>query len=327
MLLPCGIFKYFFSTITQEAKHIPKSKMFKVVEVGARDGLQNEKQIIPAKDKIDFINKLSHCGFQVATSFVSPRWIPQMADHQEVIQKITKCPGVSYPVLVPNLVGLHNALKSECVKEIAVFGAASNSFSRKNTNASIEESLKNLQDVTTVALKEGLRVRGYVSCVIGCPYEGKVDSAVVAKVAETLLEAGCYEVSLGDTIGVGSAGSVASMLEVVLKSIPAEKLAVHFHDTYGQALVNVIVAIEKGIRVADSSIAGLGGCPYAMGATGNVATEDLVYMLHDMGFYTGINLSKLIETSTWICSKMGRPNASRVAKALMTKQLDSKDFH
>ncbi|KAJ1351704.1 hypothetical protein KIN20_007823 [Parelaphostrongylus tenuis] len=316
--VPCAILRQTLTTVSR------KNQTFKVVEVGARDGLQNEKQIISTEDKIALINRLSQCGFQSieATSFVSPKWIPQMADHQEVIQKITKYPGVSYPVLVPNRAGLDNVLKNGNVKEIAVFGAASESFSKKNVNAGLDESLRKLQEVTKVAVKEGLRVRGYVSCVVGCPYEGKIDSAVVARVTGTLLDSGCYEVSLGDTIGVGSAGSVGSMLDTVLKSVPVSKLAVHFHDTYGQALANIIVAIEKGIRVADSSIAGLGGCPYAKGATGNLATEDLVYMLHDMGFDTGIDLDKLIETSMWICSKMGRSNASRAARALMAKRPD-----
>ncbi|WKY15407.1 hypothetical protein Q1695_000690 [Nippostrongylus brasiliensis] len=299
-----------------------KKQPFKVVEVGARDGLQNEKKIVSVENKVALIDKLSSCGLKSveATSFVSPKWVPQMADHQEVIEKITKFPGVSYPVLVPNLAGLKNVLKNGHVKEIAVFGAASDSFSMKNVNSNVNDSLKMLQDVTKAALQEGLKVRGYVSCVIGCPYEGKIDSDVVAKVTDTLLNAGCYEVSLGDTIGVGSAGSVSRMLDTVLKTAPADKLAVHFHDTYGQALANVVVAIEKGIRVADSSIAGLGGCPYAKGASGNVATEDLVYMLHDLGFDTGVELDKLIETSMWICSIMDRPNASRVATALLAKR-------
>ncbi|CAJ0609098.1 unnamed protein product [Cylicocyclus nassatus] len=298
-----------------------KRQPFKVVEVGARDGLQNEKQIIPTEDKIDLINRLSSCGLKSveATSFVSPKWVPQMGDHQEVLEKISKFPNVSYPVLVPNLAGLKNVLKNGHASEIAVFGAASNTFSMKNVNANVEDSLKKLQEVTKAALQEGLKVRGYVSCVIGCPYEGKISSDVVAKVTESLIDAGCYEVSLGDTIGVGSAGSVASMLDTVTKAVPANKLAVHFHDTYGQALANVIVAIEKGIRVADSSIAGLGGCPYAKGATGNLATEDLVYLLHDLGFDTGIDLDKLVDTSIWICKKMGRQNASRVTRALTAK--------
>ncbi|KAK5976582.1 Hydroxymethylglutaryl-CoA lyase YngG [Trichostrongylus colubriformis] len=196
------------------------------------------------------------------------------------------------------------------------------SLCRKNVNANVNDSLQKLQDVTRAAISEGLKVRGYVSCVIGCPYEGKIDSNVVAKVTDTLLNAGCYEVSLGDTIGVGSAGSVRKLLETLTKTIPVDKLAVHFHDTYGQALANTVVAIEHGIRVADSSIAGLGGCPYAKGASGNVATEDLVYLLHDMGFETGVDLDKLIETSTWICSKMGRQNASRVATALLAKRMN-----
>ncbi|KAK6759848.1 hypothetical protein RB195_021424 [Necator americanus] len=300
-----------------------KRQPFKVVEVGARDGLQNESKIIPTEDKIALINRLSACGLKSveATSFVSPKWVPQMGDHQEVIKKIIKFPNVSYPVLVPNLAGLENVLKNGHVKEIAVFGAASNTFSKKNVNANVEDSLKKLQEVTTAALKEGLRVRGYVSCVIGCPYEGKISSDVVARVTEALLEAGCYEVSLGDTIGVGGAGSVSSMLDTVIRSVPPNKLAVHFHDTYGQALANVIIAIEKGIRVADSSVGGLGGCPYAKGATGNLATEDLVYMLHDLGYETGIDLDKLVETSMWICSKMGRQNTSRAANAINAKRL------
>ncbi|ETN75274.1 putative hydroxymethylglutaryl-CoA lyase [Necator americanus] len=300
-----------------------KRQPFKVVEVGARDGLQNESKIIPTEDKIALINRLSACGLKSveATSFVSPKWVPQMGDHQEVIKKIIKFPNVSYPVLVPNLAGLENVLKNGHVKEIAVFGAASNTFSKKNVNANVEDSLKKLQEVTIAALKEGLRVRGYVSCVIGCPYEGKISSDVVARVTEALLEAGCYEVSLGDTIGVGGAGSVSSMLDTVMRSVPPNKLAVHFHDTYGQALANVIIAIEKGIRVADSSVGGLGGCPYAKGATGNLATEDLVYMLHDLGYETGIDLDKLVETSMWICSRMGRQNTSRAANAINAKRL------
>ncbi|VDP33584.1 unnamed protein product [Heligmosomoides polygyrus] len=311
MRIPSVNFARTFSTTTEKVSFILfglkiciillvllffKKRVFKVVEVGARDGLQNEKKIISSADKIDLINKLSACGLKSieATSFVSPKWVPQMADHQEVIEKITKFPGVSYPVLVPNLAGLNNVLKNGHVKEIAVFGAASDSFSMKNVNANVSDSLMRLQEVTRAALKSGLEVRGYISCVIACPYEGRTDNSVVARVTEALLDAGCYEVSLGDTIGVGSAGSVSSMLDTVLKCAPADKLAVHFHDTYGQALANVVTAIEKGIRVADSSIAGLGGCPYARGATGNVATEDLVYMLHDLGFDT------VSELWTWI---------------------------
>ncbi|GMT33476.1 hypothetical protein PFISCL1PPCAC_24773, partial [Pristionchus fissidentatus] len=308
---------FFFSSIRKLS-----SGKFKVVEVGARDGLQNEKRIIPAADKIELINRLSKSGLSTveATSFVSPKWVPQMADHKEIITTITQFPGVSYPVLVPNAAGLKNALATGHVKEIAVFGAASEGFSKKNVNASVEEGLVKLEEVTKEALTHNLMVRGYVSCVIGCPYDGDTEASVVAKITERLLKAGCYEVSLGDTIGVGSAGSVAKMLDAVLAVAPADKLAVHFHDTYGQALANVLVAIEKGIRVADSSIAGLGGCPYAKGATGNLATEDLVYMLHGLGFDTGIDLDELISISEWICTKMERKNASRVASALINKK-------
>uniref|UniRef100_A0A0N4Z9W1 hydroxymethylglutaryl-CoA lyase n=1 Tax=Parastrongyloides trichosuri TaxID=131310 RepID=A0A0N4Z9W1_PARTI len=294
---------------------------FKVVEVGPRDGLQNEKKIIPTDQKIALINKLSETGLRTieATSYVSPKWVPQMADHNEVISKIKHFPGVSYPVLVPNMAGLTNALKNKDVKEIAVFGAASNSFSKKNTNCTIEESLVRLKEVTKNALEAGLTVRGYVSCVIGCPYEGKTNPKIVADITEALLEGGCYEISLGDTIGIGSAGSMNKLLNEVLKAAPASKLAVHCHDTYGQALTNVLVAIEKGIRTADSSVAGLGGCPYAKGATGNLATEDLVYMLHDLGFDTKVNLNKLVETGDWICEKMNRQNVSKASTAIKGK--------
>uniref|UniRef100_A0AC34GKX0 Hydroxymethylglutaryl-CoA lyase n=1 Tax=Panagrolaimus sp. ES5 TaxID=591445 RepID=A0AC34GKX0_9BILA len=291
---------------------------FRVVEVGARDGLQNEKKIVPTEVKVDLINRLSESGLKTieATSYVSPKWVPQMADHDDVISHIKKFPDVSYPVLVPNLAGLKNALKNESVHEIAVFGAASEGFTHKNTNCTMEQAMKRIEEVTKEAIKHNIRVRGYISTVIACPYDGKTDPKVVAKLTEKLLSFGCYEVSLGDTIGVGSAGTVTKMLNEVMSVVPADKLAVHFHDTYGQALSNVLVAIEKGIRVADSSIAGLGGCPYAKGATGNLATEDLVYMLQDMGFDTGINLSKLVKTANWICEQMGRNNISRSSTAL-----------
>ncbi|CAD6195929.1 unnamed protein product [Caenorhabditis auriculariae] len=294
-----------------------KSEFFKVVEVGPRDGLQNEKVFVPTEVKVELIDRLSDCNFKVveSTSFVSPKWIPQMRDQVEVINGIKKKSSVSYPVLVPNLAGLKNALATGSVEEIAVFGAASDSFSKKNVNANVEESLQKLCDVTSAALKEGIRVRGYVSCVVGCPYEGNIKPDIVAKVTEKLLEVGCYEVSLGDTIGVGTPGSVGKMLETVLKSAPAEKLAVHFHDTYGQALANVLVSIEKGIRVADSSLSGLGGCPYAKGATGNLATEDLLYMLDGLGFDTGVDLKEVIKTANWFNEKMGRTVKSRVGAA------------
>lgn len=296
--------------------------VFRVVEVGARDGLQNEQKIVPTDVKVELINRLGDCGFKTieTTSFVSPKWIPQMADHNEVIDLCKKLPGVSYPVLVPNLAGLLNAMKNENVQEIAVFTAASDAFNRKNLNCSLEEGEQRLKEVAEEALKRGLRVRAYISTVIGCPYEGPIKPAVVAKMTERLLGYGCYEVSLGDTIGVGNAGSVAALLDEVLRAAPAERIAVHFHDTYGQALSNVLVSIEKGIRTADSSVAGLGGCPFAKGATGNLATEDLIYMLNGCGFSTGVDLNKLLITSEWICAKMGRQNQSRAATAILSKK-------
>ncbi|KAI6178960.1 3-hydroxymethyl-3-methylglutaryl-CoA lyase, cytoplasmic [Aphelenchoides besseyi] len=295
---------------------------FRIVEVGPRDGLQNEKQLVPTSTKVELIDRLSACGLKTieATSFVSPKWIPQMADNNDVLNAIQKYTDTYYPVLVPNMAGLQNALKNPNVKEIAVFGAASESFTRKNTNCSMAESLQRLKEVTEAAIAKNLRVRGYISMVIADPDEGPTDPKVTANIVQKLLSFGCYEVSLGDTIGVGSARSVNLLLDEVLKVAPAEKLAVHFHDTYGQALANVLVAIERGIRVADSSVSGLGGCPYAKGATGNLATEDLLYLLDDLGFDTGVNLDRLIDTGSWICQKMQRPNSSRVARAIMSKR-------
>ncbi|KAI1724112.1 HMGL-like domain-containing protein [Ditylenchus destructor] len=295
---------------------------FNIVEVGPRDGLQNEKNIISTTDKIELIDRLSACGFKTVetTSFVSPKWVPQMADSNEVIAGCKKYLGVSYPVLVPNISGLKRALENQNVKEIAVFGAASETFTRKNTNCSMEESLQRLKEVTHEAILNGMKVRGYVSTVIHCPYEGKIKPKKVASLVSDLLDYGCYQVSLGDTTGVGSAGSVNEMLNEVLKVASPVSLAVHFHDTYGQALGNTLVALEKGIRTGDSSVAGLGGCPYSPGATGNLASEDLVYMLNDLGIKTGINLEALIETSDWICKKMGRNNASNVSTAVLAKK-------
>ncbi|CAD5210029.1 unnamed protein product [Bursaphelenchus okinawaensis] len=306
-------FKRFLST---------KKEGFKIVEVGPRDGLQNEKTLVPAFTKVELIDRLSSCGLKTVevTSFVSPKWVPQMADNNEVLNAINQKPGVSYPVLVPNMAGLKAALGNPNVKEIAVFGAASESFTRKNTNCSMEESLNRLKQVTEEGIKNNLTVRGYVSMVVGDPDEGAIDPKVVANISEKLFSFGCYEVSLGDTIGVGSAKSTGRMLDEVLKVAPASKFAVHCHDTYGQALANVLIAIEKGIRVADASVSGLGGCPYAKGATGNVATEDLLYMLNDLGFETGVDLDKLIETGEWICQKMNRDNKSRAGRALLTRK-------
>ncbi|KAI6184709.1 3-hydroxymethyl-3-methylglutaryl-CoA lyase, cytoplasmic [Aphelenchoides bicaudatus] len=295
---------------------------FRIVEVGPRDGLQNEKLLVPTEVKVELIDRLSACGLQTveATSFVSPKWIPQLADNNDVLNSIKHREGVSFPVLVPNLAGLNNALKNNNVKEIAVFGAASESFTRKNTNCSMEESLQRLKEVTETAVQKGLKVRGYISMVIADPDEGPTDPKVTADIAQKLLSYGCYEVSLGDTIGVGTSRTVNQLLDEVLKVAPVEKIAVHFHDTYGQALANVLTAIERGIRVADTSVSGLGGCPYAKGATGNLATEDLLYLLEDMGFETGINLDRLVQTGEWICQKMERSNSSRAARAILAKQ-------
>uniref|UniRef100_A0A8R1HL53 hydroxymethylglutaryl-CoA lyase n=1 Tax=Caenorhabditis japonica TaxID=281687 RepID=A0A8R1HL53_CAEJA len=294
---------------------------FRVVEVGARDGLQAEKKFVPTKIKVELIDRLSACGFSTVetTSFVSPKWIPQLADHNDVVAQHQRFPGVAYPVLVPNSAGLKNAMATGVVDEIAVFAAASDGFSKKNVNATVEESLKKLIEVTKTALDANIRVRGYVSVVVGCPYDGAVNPEVVARVTETLLAAGCYEVSLGDTIGVGTVNTVSKMLDTVLKHVPAEKLAVHFHDTYGQALSNVLVSIEKGIRAADSSVAGLGGCPYAKGATGNLATEDLLYFLRGNGFETGVDLEKVVETAKWFNLAAGYDKWSRVGAAISAK--------
>lgn len=291
-------------------------KHVKIVEVGPRDGLQNEAVSVPANIKIDFINRLSDTGLAVieAGSFVSPKWIPQMADSDEVLRNILHKPGVSYPVLVPNLKGLEAALHCGA-QEIAIFGAASESFSQKNINCSIEESLNRFADVMAVAKQHQLRVRGYVSCVLGCPYEGEIKPEAVAHVATKLFNMGCYEISLGDTIGVGTPGKAQLLIDVVSKQIPLENLAVHFHDTYGQALANIFAVLEKGINVVDSSVAGLGGCPYAKGASGNVASEDVVYMLNGLDIHTGIDLDKLIVAGQFICNYLNKKPQSKVAIA------------
>lgn len=289
----------------------------KIVEVGPRDGLQNEPVQVPTEVKIQFINKLAKCGLKTieVTSFVSPKWVPQMADHMEVLKGIDKHSGVSYPVLVPNMKGLEAAIKAGA-EEIAIFGAASETFSQRNINCSIEESLQRFREVSQVALDKGLKVRGYVSCVCGCPYEGYIAPSKVVKVVQALLDMGCYEISLGDTIGVGTPGSMKSMLEAVLTVVPANQLAVHCHDTYGQALVNILTALQMGVSVVDSSVSGLGGCPYAKGASGNVATEDLVYMLNGLGIDTGIDLTLLIEASRFICNSINRKTESKVGRAM-----------
>ncbi|WP_298273208.1 hydroxymethylglutaryl-CoA lyase [Geobacter sp.] len=291
-------------------------KRVKMVEVGPRDGLQNEKTLIPAEVKIALIDRLTEAGLPVieATSFVSPAWVPQMADNAQVMAGITRRPETSYPVLVPNLKGLEGALAAGA-GEVAVFAAASETFSRKNINCSIAESLERFAGVIAAARNRGVRVRGYVSCVLGCPHEGEVDFRAVAEVAGRLQELGCYEISLGDTIGVGTPGRAEAMVDAVAKLVPRHRLAVHFHDTYGQALANILAVLERGIATVDSSVAGLGGCPYAAGAAGNVASEDLLYMLNGLGIETGVDLTKLVAAGNYISGQLGRPSGSRVARA------------
>lgn len=288
----------------------------RIVEVGPRDGLQNEKQIVSTDTKVELIARLGAAGLPAieATSFVSPKWVPQMGDNAEVMARIARLPGVDYPVLTPNLKGFEAALAAGA-KEVAVFGAASESFSQKNINCSIAESLDRFVPVVEAAKAAGVRVRGYVSCVLGCPYEGEVAPEAVAGVAATLFDMGCYEVSLGDTIGTGTPGKTHRMLDAVARRVPIDKLAGHYHDTYGQALVNIYASLQAGVATFDASVAGLGGCPYAAGASGNVATEDVVYMLDGLGVETGIRLEALVETSAWICERLGRSNGSKVSLA------------
>ncbi len=288
----------------------------RIVEVGPRDGLQNEKQIVSTDTKVELIARLGAAGLSAieATSFVSPKWVPQMGDNAEVMARIARLPGVDYPVLTPNLKGFEAAL-AVGAKEVAVFGAASESFSQKNINCSIAESLDRFVPVVEAARAAGVRVRGYVSCVLGCPYEGEVAPEAVAGVAATLFDMGCYEVSLGDTIGTGTPGKTRRMLDAVALRVPIDKLAGHYHDTYGQALVNIYASLQAGVATFDASVAGLGGCPYAAGASGNVATEDVVYMLDGLGIETGIRLDALVETSAWICERLGRSNGSKVSLA------------
>ncbi|MDD5297022.1 MAG: hydroxymethylglutaryl-CoA lyase [Rhodocyclaceae bacterium] len=293
----------------------------RIVEVGPRDGLQNEKQVVPTEVKLELIGRLAACGLSSieATAFVSPKWVPQMADAAQVMAGLEARPGLSYPVLVPNEKGLEAALKAGA-REVAVFGAASEAFSQKNINCSIAESLARFRPVVARALAAGLTVRGYVSCVVGCPYQGEVAPEAVAQVAGALSEMGCYQVSLGDTIGVGTPARVLDMLEVVRRRVPVERLAGHFHDTYGMAIANIYASLQAGLSCFDSSVAGLGGCPYAAGASGNVATEDVVWLLAGLGIASGVDLDKLLETSAWISARLGREPNSRVARALLVKK-------
>jgi len=292
----------------------------RIVEVGPRDGLQNEAQNVPAAVKIELIDRLTDAGLPVieATAFVSPKWVPQMADNAEVMAGIRRKPGVDYPVLVPNRKGLDAAIAAGC-DEVVVFGAATESFSRRNTNCSIDEGLARFSEVCAEAIARGLRVRGDISVCLGCPYEGEVEPAQVTRVARELFAMGCYEITIADTIGAGTPGKTRAVIEDIARHIPVAKLAGHFHDTYGQALANTLAALECGVATFDSSVAGLGGCPYAKGATGNVATEDLLYMLDGMGIHTGIDMQKLIAAGSFICNALGRPTQSRVARALASK--------
>ena len=288
----------------------------RIVEVGPQDALQNEKTIIPAATKIELINRLSATGLRSieATSFVSPKWVPQLADAAEVFAAIDKNPRVSYPVLVPNLQGYQRAREGGAA-EVAVFTAASEAFSRKNINASIDESIERFKPVLDQAKADGVRVRGYVSTVLGCPYQGDVPVTDVVRVARQMHDLGCYEISLGDTIGIGTPLKARAMLRAVASEVPMQALAVHFHDTRGQALANVLNCLEEGVRVVDSAVSGVGGCPYAKGATGNVASEDVVYMLEGMGMATGIDLPALIETGLWLSARLQRETSSKVARA------------
>ncbi len=293
----------------------------RIVEVGPRDGLQNEPRLVPTAVKLELIARLGACGLATieATAFVSPKWVPQMADSTEVMRSLVRRDGVAYPVLVPNMKGFESALAAGA-EEIAVFGAASEAFSRKNINCSIAESLDRFQPVVEAARAANVKVRGYVSCVLGCPYQGAVSPGAVAEVAGALLEMGCYEISLGDTIGVGTPDGTRAMIEAVAKRVPINRLAGHFHDTYGMAIANIAAALELGVATFDSSVAGLGGCPYAAGASGNVATDDVVYLLHGMGIATGIDLVTLAETGAWIARQLGRETGSKAARALLARQ-------
>lgn len=292
----------------------------RIFEVGPRDGLQNESADLPTATKIELVDRLSDAGLKgiEAASFVSPKWMPRMADGAAVLAAIDRRHGVRYCALTPNLRGFEDAIAAGA-DEVAVFTAASETFSRKNINCSIAESLERFKPVCEAAHARGVKVRGYISCVLGCPYEGKIETSAVVDVAARLLAIGCHEISLGDTIGVGTPLDTRRMIERVAEAVPVDRLAVHFHDTYGQALANILTSLELGIGIVDSSVGGLGGCPYARGATGNVATEDVIYMLDGMGVETGVALIEVVRTAHFICRELGREPASRVARALADK--------
>ncbi len=289
----------------------------RIVEVGPRDGLQNEKTLVATADKVELIDRLSRTGLRSieATSFVSPKWVPQLADAADVFAAIQRRPGTSYPVLVPNETGYERA-RAAGVEEVAVFTAASEAFNQKNINASIDDSIERFRPVLARAAADGVKVRGYVSTVLGCPYQGEVPVADVVRVARQLHALGCYEISLGDTIGVGTPRKAADMLKAVAAEVPMPALAVHFHDTYGQALANILACLDVGVRVVDAAVSGAGGCPYARGASGNVASEDVVYLLHGLGLRTGVDLGLLAATGRWLAGRLGRETGSRVGKAL-----------
>ncbi len=296
----------------------------RLVEVGPRDGLQNEKQLVPTEIKLALIDRLGEAGLKTieATSFVSPKWVPQMGDNEAVLRGIARRPDTVYPVLTPNLQGFEAALAAGAT-EVAIFAAASEAFSQKNINCSISESIKRFDPLVSAAAKHNIRVRGYVSCVVGCPYQGAVTPTDAANVARTLYDMGCYEVSLGDTIGVGTPRHVQALFEACQKVIPVEHLAGHFHDTYGMAIANLYAALEMGVAVFDASVAGLGGCPYAKGASGNVATEDVVYLLHGLGIETGVDLAKLAAVGDWISRTLNRPNGAKAGRAVCLAQPES----
>lgn len=293
-----------------------------IIEVGPRDGLQNETHTLPVALRVELIERLAKAGLKKieAGSFVSPKWVPQMANTDQVLDQLNSShvkqqTGVKYAVLTPNLKGLEGAVQHRA-DEIAIFGAASELFTQKNINCSIKESLQRFEDIAASAQQLNLPMRGYVSTIIGCPYQGDIEPQVVADVAKTLYEMGCFEISLGDTIGVGTAIKFKRMLDAVLKEVPADKIAVHCHNTYGQALVNIYASLEYGINKIDSAVAGLGGCPYAKGASGNIATEDVLYMLHGMNIETGVDLDEVIKIGNWICGELKRDNQSKVGLAL-----------
>jgi hydroxymethylglutaryl-CoA lyase len=307
------------------SRTMPLPKKVRIVEVGPRDGLQNEKQSIPTATKVELIDRLAACGLSAieATAFVSPKWVPQMADAAAVMAGIARRAGVSYPVLVPNEKGLDAALAAGAT-EIAVFAAASEAFSQKNINCTIRESLERFRPVLTCAKAHEVKVRGYVSCVLGCPYQGEVTPTAVADVAWALFEMGCYEISLGDTIGTGTPEKTRAMIETVARRVPIKKLAGHFHDTYGMAATNIYAALQSGVNVFDAAVGGLGGCPYAKGASGNVATEDVVWLLQGLGIDCGVDLAPLVDTAAWISGQLGRDttkkSTSKVAQAILAKR-------